>query len=89
MAYATFYPEVKISENDIIEYISEGDPEYIKKFIMKIISDKYDRTIDENCALLLLMEMTMKLARQLKYECPEKSKKYKEINLLVNELYEN
>jgi hypothetical protein len=87
MANVTFYPEVKIPESEIIEYVSEGDPEYIKRFIMKIISDKYNKSVDEYCALLLMGEMTSKLAKQFKYEDPDKSKKYKELNELINELY--
>lgn len=87
MANVTFYTEVKIPENEIIEYVSEGDPEYIKRFIMKIISDKYSKSVDEYCALLLMGEMTSKLAKQFKYEDPDKSKKYKELNELINELY--
>lgn len=87
MANVTFYTEVKIPENEIIEYVSEGDPEYIKRFIMKIISDNYSKSVDEYCALLLMGEMTSKLAKQFKYEDPDKSKKYKELNELINELY--
>lgn len=88
MASATFYPEVRIPESDIIEYISEGDPEYIKRFIIKIISDKYDKSVNEYCALLLMAEITSKLIKQFKCEDPDKSKKYKDLNMLVNELLE-
>lgn len=87
MANVTFYTEVKIPESEIIEYVSEGDPEYIKRFIMKIISDKYSKSVDEYCALLLMGEMTSKLAKQFKYGDSDKSKKYKELNELINELY--
>lgn len=86
MANATFYPEVRIPESDIIEYISEGDPEYIKRFIIKIISDKYDKSVNEYCALLLIAEITSKLIKQFKCGDPDKSKKCKELNILVNEL---
>ena len=84
----TFYPEVKIPESDIIEYISEGDPEYIKRFIIKIISDKYNKSVDEYyaLALLLIAEITSKLIKQFKCGDPDKSKKCKELNILVNEL---
>lgn len=88
MANITFYPEVKISESDIIESISEGCPEYIKRFVMKVISDKYNKSVDEYCALLLMAEITSKLIKQFKYEDSDKSKKYKDLNILVNELLE-
>lgn len=88
MANMTFYPEVKIPESDIIESISEGDPEYIKRFIIKVISDKYNKSVDEYCALLLMAEITSKLIKQFKYEDPDKFKKYKDLNILVNELLE-
>lgn len=54
---------------------------------MKIISDKYSKSVDEYCALLLMGEITSKLAKQFKYEDPDKSKKYKKLNELINELY--
>lgn len=83
----TFYTDVKIPEQEIINYIAEGTPENIAKFVTKIITDPYNKDIDEYCSLLMMADWTKKLSKQTKYECPELSKKYFELNKILNELF--